>query len=429
VPSKKLSIAATAVLALFVSTALITSAAQTESVLRSFNSIGIGGYYPYGSLISDSSGNLYGTTSWGGTGQCTDDTGSAIGCGTVFELTPAVGGSWTEKVLYSFPGTGQNGDEPEASLIFDASGNLYGTTYYGGLYGDGVVFELSPRAGGEWTETVLHSFGQNGTDGALPCAGLVFDAAGNLYGTTNGGGAYYYWGTVFELTPHAGGEWTETILHSFNDAGTDGWYPLAGLVIDSAGNLYGTTYNGGVNYYEGTVFELTPTAGGEWTETVIHSFDNNGTDGNNPFASLTLDSAGNLYGTTIFGGAENNSGAGTVFELTPGTGGNWTETILRSFNGSTIGGRFPRAGVILDASGNLYGTTTEGGTAGFGTVFELTPKAGGGFTEKLLHSFGANARDGKDSLGGLLMDSSGNLYGTTYEGGAYTYGAVFKIKP
>jgi len=372
VPSKKLSIAATAVLALFVSTALITSAAQTESVLRSFNSIGIGGYYPYGSLISDSSGNLYGTTSWGGTGQCTDDTGSAIGCGTVFELTPAVGGSWTEKVLYSFPGTGQNGDEPEASLIFDASGNLYGTTYYGGLYGDGVVFELSPNAGGEWTET---------------------------------------------------------ILHSFIDAGTDGWYPLAGLVIDSAGNLYGTTYNGGVNYYEGTVFELTPTAGGEWTETVIHSFDNNGTDGNNPFASLTLDSAGNLYGTTIFGGAENNSGAGTVFELTPGTGGNWTETILRSFNGSTIGGRFPRAGVILDASGNLYGTTTEGGTAGFGTVFELTPKAGGGFTEKLLHSFGANARDGKDSLGGLLMDSSGNLYGTTYEGGAYTYGAVFKIKP
>jgi len=223
-----------------------------------------------------------------------------------------------EEVLHSF-GKGTDGRFPEAGLIIDSKGNLYGTTGGGGAYSYGTVFELTPKAGGRWTEKVLHSFNYNGKDGVDPYAGLIFDTAGSLYGTTSGGGAYSY-GTVFELTPKASGGWTEKVLHSFNENGNDGYNPQqASLILDAAGNLYGTTPFGGPlggcsGLGCGTVFELTPKAGGLWTEKVLHSFNDNGTDGYDPWAGLILDTAGHLYGTTYFGGA---SGGGTVFEIKP----------------------------------------------------------------------------------------------------------------
>jgi uncharacterized repeat protein (TIGR03803 family) len=403
-------------MAIFTATLFVTStwAAAQERVLHNFAANGTDGYYPEAGLIVDAAGNLYGTTVAGG----------AYNSGTVFELTPAAGGGWTEKVLYSFSGNGTDGRAPYAGLIFDAAGNLYGTTQYGGTYGLGTVFELTPAGGGSWTEKVLYSFSGNGTDGATPEAGLIFDAAGNLYGTTYQGGTYGY-GTVFELTPAGGGGWTEQVLHSFNNNGADGSLPAAGLIFDAAGNLYGTTSYGGTYFYYGTVFELTPAAGGGWTEQVLHSFNNNGTDGITPLsAGLIFDAAGNLYGTTFAGGTY---GYGTVFELTPAGGGSWTEKVLHNFGNGTDGAG-PLAGLIFDAAGNLYGTTGGGSSYGDGTVFELTPTAGGGWTEKVLHSFG-NGTDGIFPRADLIMDAAGNLYGTTYQGGTYGYGTVFEFTP
>ena len=409
---ERFSIGLRAALAIFTVTALVTSTgAATNWNEKVLHGFGDGtdGINPPADLIFDTAGNLYGTTYEGGD----------YNYGTVFELTPTAGGGWTEKVLHSFNNNGTDGYYPLAGLIFDAAGNLYGTTWHGGTYnelGGGTVFELTPTAGGGWTETVLHSFG-NGADGIGPEAGLIFDAAKvNLYGTTAGGGSYSV-GTVFELTPTAGGGWTETVLYSFNDNGTDGWESLAGLIFDAAGNLYGTTWAGGT-YGGGTVFELTPAGG--WTEKVLHSFSWIGTDGFWPYAGLIIDAAGNLYGTTGAGGP---SGWGMVFELTPTAGGGWTEKMLHSFpydNGTD--GSQPVAGLIFDAVGNLYGTTEYGGTysncyGGCGTVFELTPAAGGGWTETVLHSF--NGTDGREPAAGLIFDAAGNLYGTTYYGGTY----------
>ncbi len=313
---KSLSIGLRAALAIFAVTLLATRAwADThEKVLFNFNRTD--GAYTFAGLIFDAAGNLYGTTVGGGTyAYCSD----GYGCGTVFELTPTAGGGWTEQVLYNF-GNGTDGVNPYDGLIFDAAGKLYGTTPNGGTYGYGTVFELTPTESGGWTETVLHSFCSQTdcTDGEAPQAGLIFDTLGNLYGSTTAGGTYtsncnYGCGTVFELTPTGGGAWTEQVLHSFGN-GTDGYYPFAGLIFDAAGNLYGTTWAGGT-YGWGTVFELTPTGGG-WTETVLHSFNDNGTDGILPEAGLIFDAIGNLYGTTPSGGAEGEYG-GTVFELTP----------------------------------------------------------------------------------------------------------------
>ena len=422
---KRFSIGLRAALAVFAVTLLVTSTwAATnwhEKVLFNFN--GTDGYQPMYGLIFDAAGNLYGTAFGGGDPSC----GDPNGCGTVFQLTPAPGGGWTETVLHSFKGYPTDGSYPYAGVIFDAAGNLYGTTDWGGTYGGGTVFELTPTAGGGWTEKVLHSFG-NGADAAFPYACLIFDAAGNLYGTTGGGGTYGV-GTVFELSPAAGGGWTETVLHSFN--GSDGHGPEAGLIFDAAGKLYGTTAWGGtgtdcLNTGCGTVFKLTPVAGGGWTETVLHSFSN--TDGALPFAGLIFDAAGNLYGTTQQGGSY---GFGTVFELTPTAGGGWTETVLFSFNGNWSGrdGGLPEAGLIFDAAGNLYGTTGAGGTYAYGTAFELTPTAGGGWTETVLHSFNNNGTDGESPLAGLIFDAAGNLYGTTGGGGTYGLGMVFELTP
>jgi uncharacterized repeat protein (TIGR03803 family) len=398
--SKKLSFGFTVLLAVFtvaLFAACMPALAQQEKTLHSFNPNGGDGLRPSAGLILDAAGNLYGTTVWGGT----------YGRGTVFELIHNAGGGWTEKILHSFISNGKDAANPTAALVFDAAGNLYGTAEGGGSYGFGAVFELIPRPRGDWAERVLHSFFDSGIDGAVPNAGLILDRAGNLFGTTVDD-------TAFELTPTASGQWKETILHAFG-FGKDGSEPYGGLVFDAAGNLYGTTFLGGA-HNGGTVFELTPAAGGAWTETVLYSFTFNAL----PMAGLILDAAGNLYGTT------NN--LDTVFELTPTAGGSWTETVLHSFSDNGTDGLGPIAGVIFDKAGNLYGTTTSGGLYLNGTVFELTPEAGGVWTETLLHAFGKGT-DGSDLWGGLIFDAAGNLYGTTLYGGAYNGGTVFEIKP
>jgi uncharacterized repeat protein (TIGR03803 family) len=376
------------------------------------------GYFPVAGLIFDAAGNLYGTTEFGGTEICFDSIYNS-GCGVVFELSPRAGGGWSERVLHTFRNDGTDGYFPLASLIFDASGNLYGTAQRGGIRDGGVIFELSPDAGGGWTEKLLYRFPGGDRNGRAPSASLIFDAAGNLYGTTLYGGGTQCattevvgCGTVFELSPRAGGGWDGKLLHAFNNNGTDGIYPQTGVITDTAGNLYGTTNMGGP-YDLGTVFELSPQADGSWTETILHGF-TGGDDGSEPAGGLIFDASGNLYGTT------QSYGAGTVFELTPTAGAGWTKTVLHSFNGTN--GASPAASLIFDAAGNLYGTTTGGGRGhngcpftggGCGTVFKLSPRAGGGWTEAVLHSF---ASDGGSS-GSLIFDAAGNLYGTTSDGG------------
>jgi uncharacterized repeat protein (TIGR03803 family) len=392
--AKRSSTAFIATLAMFTVTLLATSTravAQKEKVLYSFN--GADGAYPQASLILDNAGNLYGTTSGGG----------AYNEGTVFELMRKAGGGWTERILHSFKG-GADGAYPAANLIFDASGSFCGTTYAGGSNAEGTVFELTPEAGGSWTERVLHSFG-NGKDGEHPYSGLVLDGSGNLYGTTYEGSDSS--GTVFELTPKAGG-WTEKVLHSFGQ-GKDGSSPYASLIIDTAGDLYGTTFYGGADGY-GSVFELAPEAGGKWAEKVLHNF--NGKDGKYPSAGLIFDAAGNLYGPT----------EDSIFELLPKTGGGWKEKVLHN-SGST-------ADLIFDKGGKLYGTTAYGGTTNSGTVFELAHEAGGKWTYLSLYDFlgGAN-EDGASPFAGLTLDRSGNMYGTTYSGGADNQGIVFEFTP
>lgn len=399
----------TLVVMLFVSMAY----AATDTVVYSFDRIDGGA--PASFLILDAAGNLYGTTAAGG----------AYGYGTVFELSPDGNGKWTEKVLYSFdPNNGQDGSRPEAGLIFDAAGNLYGTTYAGGTYGCGIGFELTPQAGGGWAEQLLHSFAGKGGDGCGPRAGLIFDAAGNLYGTTARGGAHSF-GTVFELMPQAGGGWQEEVLYSFAGIGTGGATPNAGLIFDPSGNLYGTTWAGGSRNV-GTVFELTPQAGGGWQEKALYSFLGL-EDGGRPLSCLTLDAAGNLYGTTSQGGTGFNQG--TVFELTSAGNGKWTKSILCSFGsfGQSGDGSQPTAGLIFDSAGNLFGTTKFGGSHRYGAVFGMRRTAGG-WQEGRLHSFNNNGTDGCQPQAGLTLDTAGNLYGTTLCGGTHGHGTVFTLK-
>jgi uncharacterized repeat protein (TIGR03803 family) len=334
-----------------------------------------------------------------------------------------------EKVLYSFePKLGRDGQGPESSLVFDTAGNLYGTTELGGLYGLGTVYELSPTPGGGWTEKLLHSFG-NGADASTPPAGtLVIDSAGNLYGTAYDGGPMNG-GSVWELMPNGKGGWKEKVLHNFGSAG-DVCLPWAGLVSDASGNLYGTTSSCGLHGY-GSAFELIRGAGGTWKEKVLHSFNKDGSDGYYSYGGLALDTAGDLYGTTSSGGLYGN---GTVFELVAGAGGAWTEKILHHFNSSKHDGYFPQAGLVLDSAGNLYGTTTFGGVysgdQNNGTVFELSPRSNGSWVETILHDFnGVPMGDGNIPEANLLLDSDGNLYGTTKGGGLWAQGTVFELSP
>jgi uncharacterized repeat protein (TIGR03803 family) len=395
--------------------------AQQETVLFNFNIIGDSGVWPTGSLIFDASGNLYGTASAGaGSGSIC----SGTGCGAVFEMIHGADG-WTEKVLHDFNDNPADGADPYGSLIFDAAGNLYGTTRGGGSAGFGTVYKLSPRSDGTWRETILHNF-QN-SDGNAPYAGLIFDAAGNLYGTTSEGGARG-WGNVFELLPQSNGSWKEKILHSFG--GTDGWAPQASLLMDSSGNLYGTTAFGGARLVDdyGIVFELLPQTDGTWKEKILANFPELGSGPQEPLANLILDSTGNLYTTSYHGGS---NGGGTVFELVPKPNGEWETKILIDFAYAIGGGSYPSSGLIMDAAGNLYGTDSNAGTnnEADGTVFQLKPSRSGDWSETVIHSFINNASDGLNPNGGVIFDSTGNLYGTTVFGGTYTWGTVYEITP
>jgi len=369
--------------------------------------------YTYASVTFDPLGNLYGATLGGG----------VYGQGTVFELTLGSNGRWAERALHDFAG-GKDGAAPYASPIFDAAGNLYGTTRYGGASGNGTVFELTPDSNGKWTEHVLYEF-TGGKDGGQPWSGLILDSNGNLYGTTSEGGnssdcAYSSCGLVFSLTSSANGDWKEHVLHAFT--GKDGGGPLASLVFGGGGNLYGTTEWDSV-YLGGTVFELAHDANGGWTEHVLHRF-SRGTDGGNPVAGLILGTAGHLYGTTEFGG-DPTCDCGVVFELAPTSHGRWTEYVLHDFAGGADGA-VPLAGVIFDAAGNLYGTASEGGVYRQGTVFKLTIDLNGKWTEYVLHQFTPGKGAGSPNAG-LTFDSAGNLYGTTPVGGFYGKGTVFEL--
>jgi uncharacterized repeat protein (TIGR03803 family) len=337
----------------------------------------------------------------------------------VLVLTPGGRAQNRFKTLHTF----KDGN-PVCNLIFDKAGNLYGTASREGVLGDGVVFRLTPNQDGSWTESVLYSFCSrtNCVDGIGPGAGLTFDKAGNLYGTTTEGGSANG-GTVFKLTPNLDGSWTESVLHSFG-VGHDGADPT-GLTFDAAGNLYGTTQYGGRGALgSGTVFKLTPNQDGSWTENVLYYFCSlmNCQDGKEPYGTLIFDQLGNLYGTTVEGGFND---LGVVFKLTPNGGGSWTERVLYGFCSLTKcrDGAELYAGVIFDPEGNLYGTTDGGGTVGDGVAFRLKPNRDGTWTESVLHNFCSvkDCADGKQPYGGLIFDQSGNLYGTTYFGGSVDY--------
>ncbi len=347
-------------------------------------------------------------------------TGGVNGCGMVFELAHS-GSGWIERPLYSF-GCKNDGDFPYAPVVIGPDGSLYGTTEYGGDNEDGIVFKLSPPPyfcrsfTCPWTETILYRF-TGGSDGGEPVSPLIFDNAGNLYGTAQVGGSAKQ-GVVFKLT-HTGSNWSESVLYSF--AGPpDGGGPTGGLVFDAAGNLYGTTYYGG-NTGLGTAFQLSPSGSG-WTETILQNFGNN--NGNFPYSGMIIDNSGNLYGTTEFGPV----GDGTVFELTP-SGGQWIFATIYNLTSGFAGVAGPVGPLLRDASGNLYGTTVNGGIIceyGCGTVFELSPSSGG-WTYNLLYEF-MGGSDGSGPDDGLVRDAQGNLYGTTSGvfGGNST---VFELTP
>ena len=318
---------------------------------------------------------------------------------------------------------------PNSSVILDAIGNLYGTTSEGGTNDAGVVFELVRPANGsdKWKEIVLHRF-TGGKDGGTPHGTLVFGADGDLYGTAGFGGTAGA-GLVFRLSPRKHGQWKETILFDFGNDATGG-YPYSRPIFDATGNLYGTTLNGG-NAGNGVVFELSPPAGGkgQWTETVLHSFDD-ANDGVEPRMGVIMDSAGNLYGTTESGG---NIGYGAIFEVSPPAkqGQGWTESVIYNFGFSPDGGSPGLSGLVMDGSGDLFGTTETGGTIHHGVVFELAPpgQQGGAWTESVLHTF-ADAPDGAQPEAGLTFGTGGLLYGTTFYGGTTSEsGTVFKVAP
>jgi uncharacterized repeat protein (TIGR03803 family) len=373
--------------------------AATEQVLYNFQN-GTDGGLPQAGLVFDSAGNLYGTTNGGGISTV----------GTVFKLSPNVGGGWTEKVLHSFTG-GSDGGRPTASLTLDANGNLYGTTQAGGT-GNGVVFKLSGH-GTTWTETVLHTF-TGGLDGQFPSSNVIFDSSGNLYGTTTAGGSKNF-GVFFQLTPSPTG-WVETVLHNFL-GGSDEQSPSGSLTMDRRSRIYGTCTAG-----VGSVFRLTKNATtGKWSYRQLYNFGNGG--GEEPFGGLVVDANFHIFGTTYVGCC----GFGNVFELVQ-SGTKWTPTQLHPFLGPD--GSNPNAGLVQDSAGNLYGTTSFGGDFGSGVVFEMV-RFGGTFTFNKLHSFGGFTRsDGSAPVASVILDTAGNLFGTTLGGGAIgggLGGTVFKV--
>jgi len=388
--------------------------------LYSFGSLG-DGQLPYGPLVADAQGVLYGTTSSGG----------SLSHGAVFSLSPPASGShaWKETLLLSFDGAG-GGSQPLTGVIIGDNGTLYGTTSAGGQSAAGIVFSLTPPSapGGAWTEKILYNFSGD-ADGGEPNYGpLLAGTGGVLFGVTSAGGAYGE-GVVFSLSPPMtpGSVWTETVLWSFGSSATDGTNPMGGLVQDANGVLYGATAGGGAKGH-GAVFSLTPPAhpGGAWTENILHDFEGN-EDGSAPTGNLLIGSGGVLYGVTSLGGGPNQEGV--AFSLTPPKtrGGAWEEQII--FRYSVIGTRQynPRCGLVRSkATGILYGTTSLGGLGTMGGVISLTPPAtpGGAWLQNwLFHFIGT---DGNNPAGGLLWLNN-TLYGTTYSGGEQSVGVVYEM--
>jgi uncharacterized repeat protein (TIGR03803 family) len=373
--------------------------AYSENLLFSFAD-GVDGASPAGGLRRDSANNLYGTTTSGGDFNCGE--GNA-GCGTVFKVDPS--GNLT--VLHTFAGS-TDGAWPVAGLVFDpAQQYLYGTTSSGGNVsgcnglGCGLVFKTDTNG----NESVLHTFAGGTSDGAHPSADLIVGSNDNVYGTTAFGGANGD-GIVFKIDSSG----SETVLHSFSGGKTDGAGPWGAVILDKAGNLYGTTTEGGT-YDQGVVFKVS-TSG---NETILHSFRGGSNDGCYPSGNLVLDASNNLYGTAQWCGAHGN---GVVWKVAK----NGVETLLHSFNGSADG-QSPYGGVIIDPQRNLYGGAQFGGAKGWGTIFEVSSSG----KTTVLHTFGTG-NDGQDPEGGLIRDQQGNLYGTTSLGGSSGgYGTVFKL--
>lgn len=415
--------------------------AQTLTLLHTFTGGADGGFVApamSGGLTRDSAGNIYGTTNYGGqtTGSCYE-----FGCGVVFKVSP----QGVETPIYKFQST-SDGDHPEARVIFGPDGALYGTTMQGGSGsctigsgGCGTVFKLQPPAtfcaafSCPWRETVLYSF-TSFADGAWPAADVAFDRAGNLYGTTITGGSgpcnygsYGGCGTVFKLTPNRNGTWTKTTIYSFQGGLTDGVSPQTPLVVDPAGNLYGVTPAGagtGCTYNNGcgTVFELTSSGSG-WTETILHVF-TGGSDGGYPYGGLVFDASGNLYGTTTAGPGE--FGYGTLFELSPAQGGGWNFSVPFTFSSGQVDGP---GELTIDAAGNFYGTG-GGGEGGGGVVYRLTNSAGA-WTFTTLYSFGFDNNQGFFPEGKVVLDTQGNIYGVNTQGPypSPDVGTVWKLAP
>lgn len=403
---------------------LMPAQAQTFNVLHNFSGGGDGAT-PYAGVTMDRAGNLYGTTFGGGSRSL----------GAVYRLKRS-GQSWTVDGLYGFNGGPYDGLHPLARVVFGPDGSLYGTASEGGPgqfcgVGCGMVFQLRPpltvcrSVSCPWTESVLYFFA-GVPDGGFPSGELVFDQAGNLYGTTDIGGNFG--GILYELT-RSGSAWTENIIHEFS--GSDGYFPFGGLISDNAGNLYGAAQEGGL-FGQGAIFQFTRSESG-WTQSLPYIF-HGGTDGRSPNASLIFDHAGNLYGTSSDGAS---GGGGTVFELSPAGGGGWTYSLLYSFIGSRTlscpnpgnqsGGPGPWAPLIMDGAGNLYGTTLCDGAHQFGNIFKLTP-TGGGWSYTSLHDF-TGGEDGAYPLSSVTMDASNNLYGTASGGGSQGHGVVWEITP
>lgn len=438
------------------------AAAQRESVLYSFQGTGDGND-PWFGLVSDSKGNLYGTTFYGGAGS----TCQSYSCPVAFKLSPpaAPGGAWTESVIFTFT---ENAGVPSA-LVFDKKGNLYGTAGGGtGTCACGFVFELSPGASGApWTETILYSFLGGTTDGYDPAASVIFDQLGNLYGTTAGGGncpIYNYGacGIAFELSPpqKKGQPWTEQVLHDFGN-GYDGAVPMAPLLLAKSGVLYGTTDVGGppeCGYSDGdavgcgTVFELIPPAqpGDAWTEDYVTIGPQNSHGGAFITGGVALSAKGNLYVAANIGGSGDcqdttgfTAGCGVIYELAPPTASDtkWRSAIIYNFAGLPDGG-LPVSTLLIEG-GNLYGVAPGGGDEGFcrvtvdqviangcGTVFELTPPSGAAsqWAETTLYRFPAGS-NGSVPKGSLISNGIGGFYGTTAAGGTAGYGTVFEVTP
>ncbi|MGC2109613.1 MAG: choice-of-anchor tandem repeat GloVer-containing protein [Candidatus Korobacteraceae bacterium] len=424
-PIRKKEIFDTAILVMTLVLALALASpvqAQTFTVIHNFSG-GADGATPYAGLTLDRSGNFYGTTPYGGVAN------GCEGCGVVYKLSRS-GTAWILNPLYNFLGPRQNdGSTPTAGVVFGPDGSLYGTTSRGGTDNVGTVFQLRPPANAcktaicGWGETVLYSF-TDLPDGKFPSQGnLVFDAAGNAYGTTTYGGGFLLdcddtsCGTVYEMS-HSNGSWSESVICPLGNCSFPGFWPVAGVIFDNAGNLYGTVTN-----TSGGVFQLMPQGNGVWQSRTLYNFFQQQIQFY-PAGGLILDGAGNVYGTTAGGGT---GGGGTVFELVR-SGDGWNFTVLYNFAYS--GSQFlpgPQASLTMDAAGNLYGTAVFDGANGCGMVFKLSP-GGGSWNLTTLHDFTCG-NDGGEPFSNVVFDAAGNLYGTAGKGGAGNSGVAWEIAP